>query len=68
VYCKDGNRRGTHDRTAFTFLGFTFRARKARSRNGVNFTNFLRPDLWEPGGEFPPGDPTREALNGIRGL
>src|SRR3979409_1036210 len=41
VYCKDGNRRGSSEHTSFTFLGFTFRARKARSRAGKNFTNFL---------------------------
>lgn len=41
VYCKDGNRRGLDEHTSFTFLGFTFQARKARSRSGVNFTNFL---------------------------
>jgi RNA-directed DNA polymerase len=41
VYCKDGNRRGSYEHTSFTFLGFTFRARKARSRKGKNFTNFL---------------------------
>ena len=41
VYCKDGRRRLTHEYTSFTFLGFTFRARGARSRAGVNFTGFL---------------------------
>lgn len=41
MYCKDGNRRGSHEHTQFTFLGFAFQARKARSRNGVCFTNFL---------------------------
>ena len=41
VYCKDGNRRGSHEHTTFTFLGFSFRARKARTRAGKNFTNFL---------------------------
>ena len=41
VYCKDGKRRGSYEHTSFTFLGFTFQARKARSRYGVNFTNFL---------------------------
>jgi RNA-directed DNA polymerase len=41
VYCKDGTRRGLYEHTSFTFLGFTFRARKARSRHGVNFTGFL---------------------------
>jgi group II intron reverse transcriptase/maturase len=41
VYCKDGKRRGSYEHTSFTFLGFTFRARKARDRHGVNFTSFL---------------------------
>lgn len=41
VYCKDGKRRGSYEHTSFTFLGFTFRARGARNRNGVNFTGFL---------------------------
>jgi RNA-directed DNA polymerase len=41
VYCKDGTRRGSYEHTSFTFLGFTFRARKARSRHGVKFTGFL---------------------------
>jgi len=41
VYCKDGKRRLDHEHTSFTFLGFTFRARGARSRIGVNFTGFL---------------------------
>ena len=41
VYCKDGSRRGSHEHTSFTFLGFTFRARKARGRTGKNFTSFL---------------------------
>ncbi len=41
VYCKDSNRRGSHEHTSFTFLGFTFRARKARNRHGINFASFL---------------------------
>ena len=41
VYCKDGNRRGSYECTSFTFLGYTFRAREARSKQGVNFTSFL---------------------------
>ena len=41
VYCKDSNRRAEHEHTSFTFLGFTFRPRKARSRNGGSFTSFL---------------------------
>jgi RNA-directed DNA polymerase len=40
VYCKDANRRGCHEHTAFTFLGFTFRARPARARNGTLFSSF----------------------------
>ena len=41
VYCKDGKRRGSYEHTAFTYLGFTFRARAARARNGKKFTSFL---------------------------
>jgi RNA-directed DNA polymerase len=41
VYCKDGKRRGSAEHTSFTFLGFAFRARKARGRNGRFFTSFL---------------------------
>ena len=41
VYCKDGKRRGEHTHTSFTFLGFTFRARKAQSKDGRYFTSFL---------------------------
>ncbi len=40
VYCKDGKRRGSHEHTSFTFLGFTFRARAMRSRYGYVFTGF----------------------------
>src|ERR1700678_3204877 len=35
VYCKDGKRRGFHEHTEFTFLGFTFRARGVRARLGA---------------------------------
>ncbi|WP_329142536.1 group II intron reverse transcriptase/maturase [Streptomyces sp. NBC_01456] len=41
VYLKDGRRRGSYENTSFTFLGFTFRARGARNRDGENFTSFL---------------------------
>jgi group II intron reverse transcriptase/maturase len=40
VYCKDANRPGSHEHTSFTFLGFSFRARKARNRYGRYFTSF----------------------------
>ena len=33
VYCKDGRRRGEHEHTSFTFLGYAFRARGARSKD-----------------------------------
>jgi RNA-directed DNA polymerase len=42
VYCKDGNRRGDHGHTSFTFLGYTFRQRGARQRStGRWFSAFL---------------------------
>jgi RNA-directed DNA polymerase len=42
VYCKDDKRRGEHEHISFTFLGFTFRPRKARnSKDGSYFTSFL---------------------------
>ena len=41
VYCKDENRRLDHEHTEFTFLGFTFRTRAARRKNGTVFASFL---------------------------
>ena len=41
VYCKDSNRRGKHEHTCFTFLGYAFRPRKARRKDGTKFTSFL---------------------------
>jgi RNA-directed DNA polymerase len=41
VYCKDSNRRGSHESTSFTFLGFTFRPRRAKRKDGKVFTAFL---------------------------
>ena len=41
VYCKDGRRRAQHEHTSFTFLGYAFRGRGARSRNGRIFSGFL---------------------------
>jgi RNA-directed DNA polymerase len=40
VYCKDANRKLGYGQTAFTFLGFTFRARTARGRGGGLFASF----------------------------
>jgi group II intron reverse transcriptase/maturase len=41
VYCKDSNRRGRYPRIQFTFLGFTFRPRRAQARDGKFWTSFL---------------------------
>jgi RNA-directed DNA polymerase len=41
VYCKDANRRGSHEHTGFTFLGFDFRVRAAHTKHGVTFPCFL---------------------------
>ena len=40
VYCRDGNRKGTHQHTSFDFLGFTFRGRLAKSKRGIYFNSF----------------------------
>jgi group II intron reverse transcriptase/maturase len=41
VYCKDSNRRERYPQVSFTFLGFTFRPRRAKSHQGRHFTSFL---------------------------
>ncbi len=41
VYCKDGTRRGSYEHTSFTFLGFTFRPRGARRKDGRQYLLFL---------------------------
>ncbi|MGB7509794.1 MAG: group II intron reverse transcriptase/maturase [Pelodictyon phaeoclathratiforme] len=41
VYCKDSKRTKTYSQVQFTFLGFTFRPRKAINRQGRIFTGFL---------------------------
>ena len=41
VYCKDGKRRGSYEHVSFTFLGFTFQQRRARSKSGRQFSSFL---------------------------
>jgi RNA-directed DNA polymerase len=40
VYCQDGKRQGDYEHTAFTFLGYTFRARKNREKHGRLFLSF----------------------------
>jgi RNA-directed DNA polymerase len=41
VYCKDADRRGGHEVTSFTFLGYTFRPRLAKNKHGKHFVSFL---------------------------
>jgi len=41
VYCKDSNRTESYPHVHFTFLGFTFRPRRALDRRKKAFTNYL---------------------------
>jgi len=41
VYCKDSNRRKEYRKTGFTFLGYEFRPRIAKGRDGRIWTSFL---------------------------
>ena len=41
VYCKDSDRSDSHEHESFDFLGYTFRPRKAKSKNGGFFVSFL---------------------------
>ena len=41
VFCWDSNRHVRGEHIAFTFLGFAFRSREARNRDGEYFTAFL---------------------------
>ena len=40
VYCKDSNRKKRYPKVSFTFLGYEFRPRRAKSRDGKLWTNF----------------------------
>jgi len=40
VYCKDSNRPETYNTYSFDFLGFTFRLRSSRCKNGSFFVSF----------------------------
>lgn len=40
VYCRDGKRQRSYEHTSFTFLGYTFRARRSRDRHGRQFLSF----------------------------
>ncbi|MFM5429251.1 reverse transcriptase domain-containing protein [Aeromonas veronii] len=41
VYCKDGKRTDAYPESSFDFLGYTFRPRKAKARDGSVFLSFL---------------------------
>jgi RNA-directed DNA polymerase len=41
IYCQDDNRRGHHEHVEFDFLGFGFRKRSARTKDGKLFVSFL---------------------------
>jgi RNA-directed DNA polymerase len=41
VYCKDEDRKEHHPHACFDFLGYTFRSRKSRNKQGKYFTGFL---------------------------
>lgn len=41
VYCKDSNRSEEHNNVSFTFLGYTFKPRKAKGQNGKVFTSYI---------------------------
>jgi RNA-directed DNA polymerase len=40
VYCKDDDRRGEYPEIKFDFLGYTFRPRRSKNRQGKFFINF----------------------------
>jgi len=41
VYCKDSNRTGVYPHVKFTYLGFTFRPREAKSKKNRIFSSYL---------------------------
>ena len=56
VYCKDADRRGSHEHERVHFLGYTFRPRLAKSKRGKHFVSF------SPGGQRR----TRKTRSGAR--
>lgn len=40
VYCKDDDRKETHEDIKFDFLGYTFRPRRSKNKFGKHFVNF----------------------------
>ena len=47
VYCKDSWRRGDHDKIQFTFLGYTFKPRRARNRTTGEIFSSFQPAIGE---------------------
>jgi RNA-directed DNA polymerase len=41
IYCQDANRPGAYSECSFDFLGYTFRPRSSRNRDGRRFVGFL---------------------------
>lgn len=41
VYCKDDRRKSVYDHTSFDFLGYTFKSRSSKDREGRLFNGFL---------------------------
>lgn len=41
VYCKDSYRKGNYENITFDFLGYTFKPREAKGKQGNRFTSFL---------------------------
>jgi len=41
IYCKDSNRKGTYKNISFNFLGYSFKPRKAKTKDGRFFISFL---------------------------
>lgn len=41
IYCKDDNRQEDYENITFDFLGYTFKPRGAKNKNGEYFTSFL---------------------------
>jgi RNA-directed DNA polymerase len=58
VYCKDDDRRGSHEHQRFDFLGYTFRPRLVRSRAGKRFVGFT-PAVSNQAGTRGPTRPSR---------
>jgi len=40
VFCRSDNHKGRHEHESFDFLGYTFRRRRVKSRDGIYFNSF----------------------------